>query len=490
MPILIVVNNPKDWPLHIPGVEVVASRTYLTDPRYSTLRGAKVFNLCRSYRYQSLGYYVSLLAEARGHKPIPNVTTLRDLRSQTLVRFVADDLDELMQQSLAPLRSDTFVLSIYFGRNVAKRYDRLSLHLFNLFQAPLLRVQFGRQQQKWQLQRVDPIPASEIPEDHRAFVVQIASEHFSGRHRSLPKRRAWRYDLAILYDPAEALPPSNGQALHRFVKAAAALGIRAELIGRDDYARLAEFDALFIRQTTHVNHFTYRFARRAESEGLVVIDDPESILQCTNKVYLAELMHRHGLPTPRTLVVHRDNLAAVARELGLPCILKEPDSSFSQGVVKVECEADFMQQAERLLAKSELIIAQEFLPTSYDWRVGIMDRQPLYACRYFMAANHWQILKRDAGGMNHYGRAETLPVELAPKQVIRTALRAANAIGDGLYGVDLKQVGRTCHVIEVNDNPNIDAGVEDAVLGMALYQRIMRIFLDRLERRSGGSVRR
>jgi glutathione synthase/RimK-type ligase-like ATP-grasp enzyme len=189
-------------------------------------------------------------------------------------------------------------------------------------------------------------------------------------------------------------------------------------------------------------------------------------------------------------VVHRDNLTSVARELGLPCILKEPDSSFSQGVVKVESEADFVQQAERLLAKSELIIAQEFLPTPYDWRVGIMDRQPLYVCRYFMAVNHWQILKRDPGGLNHYGRAETLPVELAPKQVIRTALRAANAIGDGLYGVDLKQVGRTCHVIEVNDNPNIDAGVEDAVLGTALYQRIMRIFLDRLERRSGGSIRR
>jgi len=98
-------------------------------PRRSLLR----CSLCRSYRYQNLGYYVSLLAAARGHKPWPNMITMREPRLQTLVRFVADDLDELMQKCLAPWPSDTFVLSIYFGHNLAKRYERLSLHLCNLY---------------------------------------------------------------------------------------------------------------------------------------------------------------------------------------------------------------------------------------------------------------------------------------------------------------------------------------------------------------------
>ena len=49
-------------------------------------------------------------------------------------------------------------------------------------------------------------------------------------------------------------------------------------------------------------------------------------------------------------------------------------------------------------------------------------------------------------------------MEHAPSAVVSTALKAANLIGDGLYGVDIKQVGRKCYVIEVNDNPNIDAG--------------------------------
>ena len=241
------------------------------------------------------------------------------------------------------------------------------------------------------------------------------------------------------------------------------MGLSTELIEQEDFGRLAEFDALFIRETTSVNHHTYRFARRAMAEGLVVVDDPDSILKCTNKVFLAELLERHKIATPRTLIVHRDNRSAVADSLGLPCILKQPDSSFSQGVVKVETAEALKESVDRLLDKSDLIIAQEFLPTAFDWRVGVFDRQPLYVCKYFMAKKHWQIIHRDGpGGKRAYGKVETVPVEHAPTQVVRTALRAANLIGDGLYGVDLKQLGKSLYVIEVNDNPNIDAGVEDA----------------------------
>jgi len=65
MSILIVVDEPRQWPLQIAGVTLVSARAYLTDPAYNESHSGKVFNLCRSYRYQSLGYYVSLLAEAR-----------------------------------------------------------------------------------------------------------------------------------------------------------------------------------------------------------------------------------------------------------------------------------------------------------------------------------------------------------------------------------------------------------------------------------------
>ena len=478
---LIVVHNPENWSFGIPGVKVVSGREYLTDPHYSNMTGVRVFNLCRSYRYLSIGYYVSLLAEARGHRPLPTINTIQDARLQAVVRIVAEDLDELVQRSLARVVSQRFTLSVYFGRNLARRHQPLSLRLFNLFPAPLLRAQFEHTENKWELQSIYTISSAEVPRSHRAFVEYAASEFFARRGEGRRRRRAYRYDLAILVNPKDENPPSDAAAIRRFVRAAEGMDMKAALIDRDDYGRLSEFDALFIRDTTYVNHYTYRFASRAQADGLVVIDDPVSIVRCTNKVFLAELLARHGIPTPQTTFVHDDNMEELAREVRYPCILKRPDGAFSRGVSKVDNEEEFLALATAMLEESDLVLAQEFLPTEFDWRIGILDRQPLYACRYWMAPKHWQVIQWDGSPQGRSGRWDTLPLEQTPKRVLRTALRAANLIGNGFYGVDLKEVGRNACVIEVNDNPNVDTGVEDRHLKFELYRHIMSVFLNRID---------
>lgn len=67
-------------------------------------------------------------------------------------------------------------------------------------------------------------------------------------------------------------------------------------------------------------------------------------------------------------------------------------------------------------------------------------------------------------------------------------MQTARLIGDGLYGVDLKQAGDRVLVIEVNDNPNLDAGIEDAVLGDELYRRVLQAFTQRLELKHRGQA--
>ena len=482
MQILLVVNQNDKWPLNIEGVQIVTSRAYLSDPQFSLMRRVRVFNLCKSYSYQSVGYYVSLLAEARGHKPFPDAYNLMSMRSQQVVRFISDDLDELIQQSLAPLKSNRFELSIYFGRNLAKRYDKLAHNLFSILHAPFLRASFVKQK-KWMLQKASPIASKDIPESHWSFVVSAAEDYFHKKRKTVHRKVPTRFDLAILVDSEEKQPPSNERAIKKFIKAAASLNLGAEVIHKDDYSRLAEFDGLFIRETTSVNHYTYKFARGAAAEGLEVIDDPESILKCTNKVFLAELLQRHKIPIPNSMIVHRDNVAQVGATLGLPCILKQPDSSFSQGVMKVETEEDLQEKIKKLLVRSEMIIAQQFLPTDFDWRIGVLDRKPLYACRYFMAKGHWQIIDYGKSGKIREGNADTMAIEDVPEPVLNTALKAANLIGDGLYGVDLKQIGKKVYVIEVNDNPNIDAGMEDQILKDELYLTVIRSFIRRIEQK-------
>ena len=477
---IVIVDSPQDWPLDLPFVGVVSGKEYLSSDTFKKLRNARVFNMCRSYKYQSMGYYVSLLAEARGHKPVPSVATIQDMKSQAIVKLVADELDDLIQKSLGDVKSDEFVLSIYFGKNFAKKYDRLAGELYKMFHAPFVRANFHKEAGKWRLRKVGPIAAKEIPETHHADVVEFAKEYFDGKRSGHAKKPDIRYGMAILVNPDDPMPPSNEKSIQRFVKAAEKLHIEAEIITRDDYSRLGEFDALFIRETTAVNHYTFRFARRAAAEGLVVIDDPESILKCTNKVYLNEILEKNQIPTPRTQVIHRDNIDEVLTNVGLPCILKQPDSSFSQGVVKVDDKEALDRELMLLFEKSDLIIAQEFMPTEFDWRVGIIDGKPLYLCKYYMAKKDWKVISKDSQGRILNGRSETLSIDLAPRKLISLALKAANLIGDGLYGLDIKQVGANFYVIEINDNPNLDCGWEDAVIKDELYSRIMEVFLKRI----------
>ena len=477
---IIIVDSPADWPLDLPDVQVVSGKEYLTTEPFRKQRDIRVFNMCRSYKYQTIGYYVSLLAEARGHKPIPSVSTMQDMKSQAIVKLAADEIDELIQKSLADVKSEEFVLSVYFGKNLAKKYDRLSAQLYRMFHTPFVRAHFHREAGKWQLRKVGPIAAKDIPEAHHGEVVEFAKEYFKGRRTEQAKKPDIRYSIAILMNPQEAMPPSNETAIKRFIKAAEKLHMEAEIIGKDDYSRLGEFDALFIRETTAVNHHTFRFARRAAAEGLVVIDDPESILRCGNKVYLNELLEKNQIPAPRTLVVHRDNTDEIFDKVGLPCVLKQPDSSFSQGVSKADDEASLKRELAQLFEKSDLLIAQEFLPTEFDWRVGVFDRKPIYLCKYFMAKKDWKVISKDKAGRTLNGRSETIPIELAPKKLISLALKAANLIGDGLYGLDIKQIGSNFCVIEINDNPNIDHGYEDLIRKDDLFLGIMEVFLQRI----------
>jgi hypothetical protein len=187
---LIVVDNPQTWPLDIPETEVASAKQYLTDPHFAQRRGLQVFNLCRSYRYQATGYYVSLLALARGHKPLPALATIQDMKSLTMRRLASEELDPLMQRSLRFVQSNTFVLSIYFGRNLAKRYDTLTTQLFRCFRAPLLRAEFARDAGSWRLRTVRAIAAKEIPGSHLPFVTAAARRFFEQKYAPSARRSA------------------------------------------------------------------------------------------------------------------------------------------------------------------------------------------------------------------------------------------------------------------------------------------------------------
>jgi glutathione synthase/RimK-type ligase-like ATP-grasp enzyme len=263
------------------------------------------------------------------------------------------------------------------------------------------------------------------------------------------------------------------------------VGIHADLITPNQIGLISQYDALFIRETTAIDHHTYHASRKAEQEGLIVIDDATSILRCCNKVFLQDAFTYHKVPAPKSAFVSINDAASRERlieQFGFPMVLKLPESSFSIGVYKVDDEQQLSEKLTEMLSQSALVLIQEFVATEFDWRIGVLNGRAIYACRYFMARNHWQIYNHSS--KTHFsGAFETLPTFEVPKAVLDAAVKASAIVGRGLYGVDVKQSNNQVYVIEVNDNPSLESKVEDLYLGKELYMIIMQEFANRLEAR-------
>lgn len=270
------------------------------------------------------------------------------------------------------------------------------------------------------------------------------------------------FRLAILFDPKEKQPPSDLKTLEYFKEYARTFDFEVIIIGPKDFHRLKEFDGLFLRTAGDRGTVPYQFACYALQEGLPVIDDPQSIVCCTDKILMQGLMASRSVPLPKSEIVSSyTNLQVLARRLGLPLVLKLPDSCFSRGVFKVESYGALKELTKALFQRSGLLLAQEFIQTDFDWRIGILDNEPIYACQYDMVNGHWQIIWHSGEGEPVEGDGRTIAIADTPPGVIDVALLAARGVGVGLYGVDLKQVGDSFIAIEVNDNPNLTHGDED-----------------------------
>ncbi|RUO39147.1 RimK family alpha-L-glutamate ligase [Pseudidiomarina aestuarii] len=481
---LIILEDITDWQPYYPSQSIITASEFLQ--QQSSKTRTQLLNLCGDLSYLSTGYYVSLLAEARGQRVLPSVSTINDLANFSHYQLLLANTDKQLLKVLnSSDQSQPLHILICFGQTENPLLANFARQIFDRYPTPLLSVEFSYQG-RWFISKLQAEKLSELDDAQQTFFGN-ALDSFSKRvWRKARAPKEYRYDLAILHDPEEPIPTSDKKALQRFIKAAKEADIDAELITADDYNRLLEFDALFIRETTRINHYTYHFAKKAEANGMVVIDAPNSILQCANKVFLKELLDKHGIPTPRTelLLSQQDiDYEAIGERLGYPVVLKIPDGSFSIGVEKAENVEEFRRVAKELFAKSTILLAQEFVRTDYDWRIGILNNRPIYACKYFMARNHWQIYNHGSptGGRTKSGGFETVGVHQVPKEVVKTALQATRLIGDGLYGVDMKVTDKGPVIIEINDNPSIDSGVEDQLLGDELYHIIMRDFFRRLD---------
>jgi glutathione synthase/RimK-type ligase-like ATP-grasp enzyme len=259
---------------------------------------------------------------------------------------------------------------------------------------------------------------------------------------------------------------SSSEQLTALIKCrdvAESMGHTVEFIFPVDLKKIPKLDALFIRANTDPMNATYVAAKMASLYGVPVIDDPQSIQICADKVNMYLHLMKKGISMPETRFLSKKDLGMEMAEV-----------LFSVRVEKVSTPSELIKVAKRFFKLSDWVVVQGYIESRYDWRVGVLNGELLYACRYIIPSETFKI-QASVNGHIVYCDVESVPVNEVPPKVIELCLAAGKAIGNGLYGVDIKENNGNVYVIEVNDNPSLEGG-EDANYP-DMYRRIISYLL-------------
>ncbi|WP_226022432.1 lysine biosynthesis protein LysX [Halomicrobium salinisoli] len=173
-----------------------------------------------------------------------------------------------------------------------------------------------------------------------------------------------------------------------------------------------------------------------DAYGIPVVNGPETAEICSDKVKNSLALVDHGVPTPNTEVAFTKDAAMEAIEdFGYPCVLKPVVGSWGRLMAKI----DSRSAAEAILEHKETLghyehkvfYVQEFVDKpGRDIRVVALDGEPVAAM--VRESDHW--LTNAAKG------AETDTFELDDR-ALELVEKASDAVGGGLLGVDLMEVG-------------------------------------------------
>lgn len=272
--------------------------------------------------------------------------------------------------------------------------------------------------------------------------------------------------------------PREEGALTNFKFAAEQEGHKFSFLFRENIEDIPNYDAIFIRATTDPLFTSYIVSKTAWELGKKVIDDPESIKICANKIHQYALFDKYNVPRIPTVFLSKDDLHhkrinEIFQALGKPVVIKAPYTSFSRYVEKAACETSFREVAKRFFRKSDVLAIQKFTPTAFDWRVGVLGNDILYVCKYLIPKGKWKHGAKLRGKTTViWGRTESIHRCEMPPRLREVALKTCSVVGKGLYGVDIKEVNGEYVVVEVNDNPSIYAGYEDS-MDPDIYKRIV-----------------
>jgi [lysine-biosynthesis-protein LysW]--L-2-aminoadipate ligase len=174
----------------------------------------------------------------------------------------------------------------------------------------------------------------------------------------------------------------------------------------------------------------------ADAYDVPVVNSPETAEICADKVKNSLALEQAGIPTPNTEVAFtKDAALEIVEEFGYPCVLKPVVGSWGRLMAKLDTRdaAEAVLEHKETLGHYEhkIFYVQEFVDKpGRDIRVLATDGEPVAAM--VRSSDHW--ITNAAKG------ADTDTFEL-DDEALDLVKRASEAVGGGLLGIDLMEVG-------------------------------------------------
>ncbi|TYB46388.1 ATP-grasp domain-containing protein [Actinomadura chibensis] len=187
--------------------------------------------------------------------------------------------------------------------------------------------------------------------------------------------------------------------------------------------------------------------------GLVVLDHPVDHVAVVSKLAMLQNLSRSGIPIPPTrLCASLTDLEQAAKEWG--AVVVKPSVGHRGIDVERFCEGvgeAAKPRLEELLTRYGSLLCQPYLPHQGDWRIHVIDGQATMCVRLQTdGTDLWKPLTGFESGKNILAPLE---VTTAGEDIVELAVRAAQAVGLSMAGIDIIHHEGKPVVIEANSCP-------------------------------------
>jgi glutathione synthase/RimK-type ligase-like ATP-grasp enzyme len=233
----------------------------------------------------------------------------------------------------------------------------------------------------------------------------------------------------------------------------------------------------FLREPEHPLFYTIALLDHWRGQGAAVLNGPEVMAMDSSKARQLSLLHRLGLATPRTRVVHRAaDLPKAAEEIGYPLLVKANVGGSGAGIMRFDSAAELaavVAAGEAPTSVDRVLLVQEAVPArgGLNWRLETLGGKFLYALEV-AGAGEFDLCPADAceDGRGVIQMRAFDP----PPEIVAAAERVAQAIGMDVGGVEVMVDDRdgSPRFYDINALSNFVARPHD-VLGWDPHDRLV-----------------